>query len=69
MMLNALHTVDGGESPQPPPMCSIHLDDTTTAILRQNSLHTPAWRGDRVIEPIRMELIWRPWWTEANGQM
>ncbi len=37
-----------GESPQPPPVCSIHLDDSTAAILRQNAHHTPAywWRGD-----------------------
>ncbi len=29
-------------------MCSIHLDDATAAILRQNAHHTPAywWRGD-----------------------
>ncbi len=31
---SALHR--RGESPQPPPMCSIHLDDPTAAILRQN---------------------------------
>jgi len=39
-----------GESPQPPPMYSIHLDDVTAAILCQNAYHTPAywWRGDRV---------------------
>jgi len=44
-----------GESPQPPPMCSIHLDDdATAAIVRQNPHHTPAywWRGDRVMKPI-----------------
>ncbi len=47
---SALHR--RGESPQPPPMCSIHLDDATAAILLQNAHHTPAywWRGDRVIE-------------------
>ncbi len=34
--------------------CSIHLDDATAAIVRQNSHHTPAywWRGDRVMKPI-----------------
>jgi len=32
-----------GESPQLPTMCSIHLDDATTAILCQNALHTPAY--------------------------
>ncbi len=49
---SALHR--RGESPQPPPMCSIHLDDATAAILRQNAHHTPAywWRGDRVMTPI-----------------
>jgi len=37
-----------GESPQPPPMCSLHLDDAMAAILRQNAHHTTAywWRGD-----------------------
>ncbi len=49
---SALHR--RGESPQPPPMCSIHLDDATAAILRQNTHHTPAywWRGDRGMKPI-----------------
>ncbi len=30
-------------------LCSIHLDDTTAAILHQNAHHTPVywWRGDR----------------------
>ncbi len=44
-----------GESPQSPPMCSIHLDDATAAILRQNAHHTPPsywWRGDRVMKTI-----------------
>ncbi len=43
-----------GECPQPPPVCSIHLDDATTAVLCQNAHHTPAywWRGDRVMKPI-----------------
>ncbi len=33
---------------------SIHLDDATAAIARQNAHHTPAywWRGDRVMKPI-----------------
>ncbi len=45
-----------GESRQPPPMCSIHLDDATAAIKRQNAHHTPAywWRGDRVMKPISL---------------
>ncbi len=43
-----------GESPHPPPMCSIHLDDATAAIVHQNAHYTPAywWRGDRVMKPI-----------------
>lgn len=32
------------ESPQLPPMCSIHLDDAMT--LRQNGHHTPAMGGE-----------------------
>ncbi len=44
----------GGVSPRPPPVCSIHLDDATAAIVRQTAHHTPAylWRGDRVMKPI-----------------
>ncbi len=43
-----------GGSPQPPPVCSIHLDDAMEAILHQNAHHTPAywWRGDRLMQPI-----------------
>ncbi len=39
----------GGGSPQPPPVCSIHLDDATAAILHQNAQHTSVywWSGDR----------------------
>ncbi len=46
--------IEGGESPQTPPVCSIHLEDATAAILHQNAHHTPAnwWRGDRVMKPI-----------------
>ncbi len=40
---SALHSK--GLSPHPPPVCSIHLDDATAAILHQNAHHTPAyWR-------------------------
>ncbi len=35
--------MEGWESPQPPPVCSIHLDDGMAAKLRQNALHTPAY--------------------------
>ncbi len=59
----ALFWVLRGESPRPPPMCSIHLDDATAAILCQNAHHTPAywWRGDRVMKPIS---AW--WWLGAH---
>ncbi len=52
-VLKALY-IEVEESPQPPPMCSIHLDDATAAILRHNTHHTLAywWRGDRVMKPI-----------------
>ncbi len=53
-VLKVLYIEGGGGSPQPPLMCSIHLDDATAAILRQNAHHTPAywWRGDKVMKPI-----------------
>ncbi len=35
---SALHSKR--ESPHPPPMCSIHLDDVTAAIVQQNTPHT-----------------------------
>ncbi len=38
----------GGVSPQPPPVCSIHLDDVTAATgqRRQYAHHTPATGGE-----------------------
>ncbi len=38
----------GGVSPQPPPVCSIHLDDAAAAIgqRRQCAHHTPATGGE-----------------------
>ncbi len=47
-------------------MCSIHLDDATAAILRQNAHHAPAywWRGDRVMKPIS---VWG-WLGGHDGQ-
>ncbi len=40
---SALHSK--GESPHPSPVCSIHLDDATVALVHQNIHHTPAyWR-------------------------
>ncbi len=55
----------GGGSLQPPPVCSIHLDDATAATgqRRQCAHHTPATGGEeREIEPIKlMGIIRRPW--------
>ncbi len=51
-----LYTQSALQSPQPPPVCSIHLDDATAATgqRRQCIHHTPATGGDeRVIEPIK----------------
>ncbi len=48
--------VGGGVSPQPPPVCSIHLDDATAATgqRRQYAHHTPATGGEeREIEPTK----------------
>ncbi len=38
----------GGVSPQPPPVCSIHLDDATAATgqRRQCAQHTPSTGGE-----------------------
>ncbi len=44
---SALH--ERGESPQPPPVYSIHLDDATAAILRQNTHHTPDTGGEETM--------------------
>ncbi len=41
-VLNALYIVRG-ISPHPPPVCSIHLDDVTAAIVHQNAHHTPSY--------------------------
>ncbi len=42
------YTIMWGVSPQPPPVCSIHLDDATAATgqLRQCAHHTPATGGE-----------------------
>ncbi len=55
-----LYIVGGGGSPHPPPVCSIHLDDVTAAILCQyRSPHTSyRWRGDRVMKPISVWVNW-----------
>ncbi len=61
---SALHR--RGESPQSPPMCSMHLDDATATILHQNAHHTPAywWKGDKVMKPIG---VWG-WLGGHDGQ-
>ncbi len=41
--------IEGGGSPRPPPMCSIHLNDATAAILCQNAPHTPATGGEETV--------------------
>ncbi len=63
--LKVLYIVKG-VSPHPPPVCNVHLDDATAAILCQNAHHTPAywWRGDRVMKPIS---VWG-WLGGHNGQ-
>ncbi len=51
-----------GISPQPPPVCSIHLDDASAATGYR-------WRGERVIEPIKWMGIIRRLFTltRASG--
>ncbi len=60
IVVHPKHFTIGGVSPQPPPVCSIHLDDATAATgqRRQCAHHTPAyrWRGERVVEPINCML-------------
>ncbi len=60
-----------GFSPQPPPVCSIYLDDATAATgqWRLCAHHTPATGGEeRVIEPVKcMGVIRGPWLTRASG--
>ncbi len=64
-------TIMWGVTPQPPPVCSIHLDDATAATgqRRQCTHHTPATGGEeREIEPIKwMGIIRRPWLTRTSG--
>ncbi len=47
----------GGVSPQPPPVCSIHLDYATAATGTTAPVRSPhtgyRWRRERVIEPIK----------------
>ncbi len=63
-MINSLHLYSAflgtqsalnrrGVSPQPPPVYSIHLNDATAAISRQNAHHTPATGGEETeMKPI-----------------
>ncbi len=46
--------MEGGIS-QPPPVCSIHLDDAMAAILRQNAHHTTSFIGGEETE----------WWKQS----
>jgi len=51
-----------------------HKNDVMAAILRQNTHHTPAYwfsreQRDEANWYIYMGMIWRPWWTEATGQI
>ncbi len=68
---SALQSCGGGVSPQPPPVCSIHLDDVTAATGQRHQCahHTPATGGEeREIEPIKwMGIIRRPWLTRTSG--
>ncbi len=51
----------GGVSPQPPPVCSIHLDDATAATGQRSPHASYKWKGERVIEPIKwIGIIRRP---------
>ncbi len=49
----------GGVSPQPPPVCSIHLDDATAATVqrRQCAHHTPATGGEERRESHRANQV------------
>ncbi len=64
-------TIMWGVSPQPPPVCSIHLDDTTAATGQRHQCthHTPATGGEeREREPIKwMGIIRRPWLIRTSG--
>ncbi len=65
---SALESWEGGVSPQPPPVCSIHLDDATAATGQRSPHASYKWKGERVIEPIKwIGIIRRPWLTRASG--
>ncbi len=65
---SALHRRGG--SPHPPPVCSIHLNDVTAAIVHQNPPHTHQLQVEKrqSDEANRcMGMIRRPWWSEGSG--
>ncbi len=47
----AVHNHEGN-SPQPPPVCRIHLSDATAAPVQHTSYR---WRGESLMEPIQMD--------------
>ncbi len=57
----------GGVSPQPPPVCSIHLDDVTAATVqrRQCAHHTPATGGEER-ESLRQSMTYESLTYEKN---
>ncbi len=59
--LKALYNVSEG-SPQPPPVCSIHLDDATAAIVPECPPHTSLLVERRPSDEANqcMEMIRRP---------
>ncbi len=60
----------GGVSPQPPPVCSIHLDDATAATVHNgaSALTTHQLQVERREREIQwMGIIRRPWLTRACG--
>ncbi len=60
----------GGVSPQPPPVCSIHLDDATAATgqWRQCAHHTPATDGEER-ESYRANQVDGDYWEDSGGNL
>ncbi len=65
-------TIEGGESPRPPPMC------TSTWMMRGSHIapemstthQLTGGEGDRMMKPISVwGILGWPWWSEANGQI
>ncbi len=59
--------VCGGVFPQPPPVCSIHLDDATAATVQQRQCahHTPATGGEDPSDFIKNILFCVPTMNEG----